>query len=136
MPEIEYAYAAARDLVLVGGSDPPPRCPDLLTGGALGIEQLVIGHDEMRAVAYIEPSRHVHAVGDQLLDLVEQRIRIEHDTVADRAAHARVKDAAWNLMQHERATADRNRMSGIRTPLVSDHPVGALGDDVDELAFA
>jgi hypothetical protein len=136
VPQIEHADAAPGDLVLVRGTDAPPGGADLLARGALAVEQLVIRHHQMGAVAHIEPSRHVHAVGDQLLDLVEKRIGVEHDSVTNGAPHPRVKDAAWDLMEHERATADRHGVPGIRAALVSHDPIGALRDHVDELPFA
>jgi hypothetical protein len=56
----------------------------------------------MRAIAHVETTFDVDAVGDELVDLREQSVGIEHDTVADRAAHAFMQNAAWDLMKDER----------------------------------
>jgi hypothetical protein len=41
----------------------------------------------MRALTHVEPPLDVHAGLHETIDLVEQRIRVEDDAVADRAAH-------------------------------------------------
>jgi hypothetical protein len=64
---------------------------------------------------------------------VEERVGIEHHAVADRAPHARVEDAARDLVEHERDVADVHRVPGVGAALVAHHPVGALGEHVDEL---
>ncbi len=87
----------------------------------------------MRPLAHVEPSLHVHAVAHELLDLLEELVGIEHDAVADGAAHAGMQDAARDLVEHELPPADRDGVPGVRPALVAHHPVGALGDDVDEL---
>ena len=90
----------------------------------------------MRAVAHVEPALHVDAIGDQLVDLGEQRLGIEHDAVSDRAAHSRMQNAARDLVEHEGFLADLNGVAGVRAALVAHHPVGALGENVDELSLA
>ena len=89
----------------------------------------------MRAIADVETTFDVDAVRDELVDLGEQRLGIEHDAVADRAPHARVQNAARNLVQDERVFAEIDGVAGVRAALIADHPVGALGEDVDELAL-
>ena len=89
----------------------------------------------MRTVADVEAPLDVDAVAHQLVDLGEQRLGIEHDAVADRAAHARVQDAARNLVEHRRAVADVHGMAGVGAALVAHHPVGALRHHVNELAL-
>ncbi len=102
---------------------------------ALGVDELVVRQHEMRAVAHVESPFDVDAVGDELVDLGEQRLGIEHDAVADRAAHALVQDAARDLVEDERQVAQVDRVPGVRAALVADHPVGALGEDVDEFSL-
>jgi predicted flap endonuclease-1-like 5' DNA nuclease len=46
-----------------------------------------------------------------------------------------VQDAAGYLVQDERSIADLHRVAGVGPALIPHHPVGALGDDVDELAL-
>ena len=135
MAQVEHAHAAARDLVLVRRTNPAARRPDRLAGCALLVQQLVVGEHQVRAIADVEAPLDVHAVAHELVDLGEQRLGVEHDAVADRAPHARVQDAARNLVEHGRAVADVHGVAGVRAALVAHHPVGALGQDVDELAL-
>ena len=114
---------------------PRPVVPIDLRVRALAVDQLVVRQHEVRAVAHVQAAFDVDAVGDELVDLGEQRLGIEHDAVADRAAHARMQDAARNLVQDERVLAQIDGVPGVRAALVAHHPVGALGEHVDELAL-
>ena len=51
----------------------------------------------MRTIAHVQPALDVDAVRNETVDLGEQRIGVEHDTVADRAPHAFVQNALLNL---------------------------------------
>src|SRR5687768_4129885 len=99
--QIQNANAPTSVLILVCRADSPAGCPDLLAGRALGIDELVIRKHEVRAIAHIETPLDVDPVRDQLVDLREQSLDVEHHTIADRAAHAGMQYAARNLMQHE-----------------------------------
>ena len=57
-------------------------------------------------------------------------------TVSDRATHAWVQDPARNLMEHERLVADVYSVACVGATLIPDYPVGALGEDIHELALA
>ena len=89
----------------------------------------------MRALAHVQPALDVDARLDESVDLVEQRVGIEHDAVADRAAHAGMQDPARDLMQHEGAVAEVDGVPGVRASLIAHHPVGPLGEHVHELPF-
>jgi hypothetical protein len=102
---------------------------------ALSVDELVIRKNEMRAVADIESAFDVDSVGDELVDLGEQCVRIEHDTVADCAAHALMQNAARDLVEDERGFAEVDGVAGVRATLVADDPVSALREDVDEFAL-
>ena len=94
MAKIEDAYAAPRDLVLVSRSDPAAGRANLLARRAFAVEHLVIRHDEMRPVAHVEAARDVHPVGDQLLDLLEERVGIEYHPITDRTANPGMENPA------------------------------------------
>ena len=47
-----------------------------------------------------------------------------------------MEDPARDLVKHERLFADVDGVAGVRAALVAHDPVGALGEDIDELAFA
>ena len=81
---------------------PRPVVPIALLARALAVDELVIRQHEMRAVAHVEAPLDVDAVAHELVDLGEQRLGIEHDAVADRAAHAGMQNAARDLVEHER----------------------------------
>ena len=117
------------------GPIPRPVVPIALRVHALGVEQLVVRQHEMRAVAHVESPFDVDPVRDELVDLGEQLLRVEHDAVSDRAAHALVEDSARDLVEHERQVAQIDRVSGVRAALIADHPVGALGQHVDQLSL-
>jgi hypothetical protein len=44
--------------------------------------------------------------------------------------------SAWDLVQHERVVPDVNGVSGVRSSLIANHPIGPLGQNVDELSLA
>src|SRR5438105_14436412 len=135
MSEIEYAHAATGNLVLVSRPNTSPRRPNGLARLTLCVHELVIRKHEMRAIADVQPPFDIDAIADETVDLGEERIGVEHHTVTDRAAHAGVKDAARNLVEHEGRVAGVNGMPGVGTALVADHPVRALGEDVDQLSL-
>ncbi len=136
VPEVEHADAAAGNLVLIRRADASPRCPDFPAGRARGVEQFVVGHDEMRAVADVEAALNIHAIGDQLVDLGEQRFGIEHNTIPNRAANAGMQNPARDLVKHERFFANLHRVTRVGPALVAHDPIGALREDVDELPFS
>jgi hypothetical protein len=55
----------------------------------------------VNAIAHIEPALHVNPVRDQLIDLREQRLGVENDSVSNCASNTGMKDAARNLMEDE-----------------------------------
>ena len=90
--QVADAHAAPRDLVLVGRADAARRRPDLALAAARLAQQIelaVIRQDQVRLVADEQPVADVDAGRGQLVDLGEQRLRIDHDAVADDAGDAR-----------------------------------------------
>ncbi len=72
----------------------------------------------------------------QLFDLLEQRLRIDDDAVADDAHHAVVQDAGRDQVQHELLAADVDGVAGVVAALVARHPLEARRHQVDDLALA
>ena len=134
--QVENANAAAAVLVLVGRADSATSRSDLLAGRALAVYELVIRQHEVRAIADVQPALDVDPVRDQLVDLREQRLDVEHHSVADRAPHAGVQNSARDLVEHERLVADVHGVAGVGAALVANDPVRALGEDINELALA
>ena len=133
MVEVEHAHAAPADLVLVRRPDAAPRRADRLARCARAVHCLVIRQHEVRALAHVQPALDVHPRLHETVDLVEQRVRIEHDAVADRAAHAWMKNPARDLVQHEGAVAEVDGVARVRTSLIPHDPVGTLGEHVHQL---
>src|SRR5262245_11729346 len=98
MAQIEHTHSTPGNLVLVAWADAAPRGAYRGARRALAVDELVVREHEVGAVADVQAALDVHAVFHQAVDLGEKRVRIEHDAVADRAAHAGMEDAARDLM--------------------------------------
>ena len=137
--EVADADAAAADLVLVGRADAARRRADLLlaaAGLAQQVEVAVIRQDQVRLVADRQAVAHLDAVLRQRLDLLEQRLRIDDDAVADHAADAVVQDAGRQQVQDELRAADQHRVAGVVAALVPGDDREVRGEQVDDLALA
>jgi hypothetical protein len=139
--EVGEADRTAPDLVLVGRPDAPARRADLRAGRrpalAQQVEVAMQGEDERRIVGDPEVfGRYGDALPRQLLDLGYQRMRVQHDAVADDRELARADDAGGQQAQLEGGAADDQRVAGIVAALEAHHHVGALRQPVDDLALA
>ena len=72
----------------------------------------------------------------QHADFVEQGGGIDDDTVADDALAAGAQDAAGNKVEDEFFAVDDDGMAGVMAAGVAGHDMVALGEDVDDFAFA
>ena len=72
----------------------------------------------------------------QLVDLREQRLRIDDDAVADDADDAVVQDAGRDQVQDELLAADVDRVAGVVAALIARHDREARRQQVDDLALA
>ena len=72
----------------------------------------------------------------QPVDLVEQRLRIDHDAVADDRQLAAAHHARGQQRQLVGHAVDDQRVAGIVAALEAHHDVGLLGQPVDDLALA
>ena len=136
MPEVGDPDAAAAVLVLVRRADAPPGGAELLALLAGGVEQLVIGQDQMGAVGDEDPALGVDAPLGELVQLAEEGLGIEHDAVAHDAGDPRVEDAGRDLPEDELGLADDDGVPGVGAALVAHDQVGPLGEHVDQLALA
>src|SRR5213076_2926138 len=71
----------------------------------------------------------------QGVELGKERLRIEHDAVADQA-YRTLNDPRGNLVQHELPGAGVDRVACVRAALIAHDEIGALGEHVDDLPFA
>ena len=78
----------------------------------------------------------VDAAGDQPVELLDQHLGVDHAAVPEQAQRARVEDAARDEPELVRLVADHERVAGVVPALVAGDHVGALGEEVDDLALA
>ncbi len=88
------------------------------------------------ALAEITQRVGVDAAPPQLLELVGQHLGVDHDPVADHARLAGVKDPRGDQVELPRLAVADDRVAGVVAALKSDDRVGALGQEVRDLALA
>ena len=76
------------------------------------------------------------AVLRQLVDFGEERLRIDHDAVADDAGDARMQDARRDEPQDELRAVDVDGMPGVVPALVAGDDVETRRQQIDDLALA
>ena len=69
-------------------------------------------------------------------DLLEQRVRIDHHAVAQHARLAGMADTGGHEVGDELLAVDHERVAGIRSAAVAHDDIGALGEQIDDLALA
>ena len=100
-----------RRAILSSYAGPMPRdvVPIFLLAAARLAQQVelaVIRQDQVRLVADEQPVADLDAVLRQLVDLREERLRIDDDAVADDADDAGMQDAGRDQVQDELRAAD------------------------------
>ena len=123
-----YAGPIPREVV------PIFRLPRLASGEH--VELAVVRQDEVRAVADHQAALDEDAELLELLDLGEQRRRIDHHPVAEHADRVRVEDARGNQPQHELRARDEDRVPRVVAALVPGHGREMWSEQIDELALA
>jgi hypothetical protein len=137
--QIADADAAASHLVLVGRTDPARRRADAPLAAprfAEEIEVAVIRQDEVRLVADDEAIADADAGLRDLVDLGEQRLRIDDDAVADDAGDAVMQDAGRQQPQNELPAVGVDRVSGVVAALIARDDREVRRQQVDDLALA
>ena len=69
------------------------------------------------------------------VDLVQQHLRIDYNTVADKADLLRVEDASGHKVQGELALVVDDGVPGVVSRRVASNDVGILGEEVDHAAL-
>ena len=72
----------------------------------------------------------------QIVDLAEQRHRIDHRAVADHASLARMQRARGHQAQDVFLAVDDDRVRRIVAALEADDDIGVAGKQIDNLALA
>ena len=137
--EIADTDAAPGDRVLVGRPDAARGRPDLALAAARLAQQVqltVIRQDEVRLVADDQPIADRDPGGRELVDLREQRLRIDDDPVADDARDPVVENPGRQQPQHELPSVRIHGVPGVVPALVArdDGKVGR--EEIDNLALA
>jgi hypothetical protein len=133
-----HADPQARRLVGVAGADAAAGGADLERAEprlAGVVEQQVVGHDQV-AVGRHPQAAGVDARGAQRDQLVDQDLRVDDDAVADDAALAGVEDPRRHEVELPLAIAAHDRVAGVVAALEAHDRVGALGEQVGDLALA
>ena len=124
-------------------ADPEPGClvgvarPDAAAGGAdlelaeLDLARLVqehvIRHDQVRVCGDPQAAR-VDVASAQLIQLIGQHFRVDHDAVANHAELPGVQDPRRHQVELPRLTVADDRVSGVVAALEADDNVAALGE--------
>ena len=72
----------------------------------------------------------------QVVELVGQHLRVDHDAVADRAQLARIEDPGRDQVELPLHAVADDRVPGVVAALEADHEVRVLGEQVGDLALA
>ncbi len=80
--------------------------------------------------------RHCNALLLERVDFLEQRVRIDHHTIADHRELALAHHAGRQQRQFVGLAVDHQRVAGVMATLEAHDDVGLLGEPVDDLAFA
>src|SRR5439155_8421780 len=127
--------APAAVFVLIGRPDAAAGGADLFSSLPRPIEQLVEREGQVRAVRHVELVLGPDAALTEGIELGEERLRIEHDTVADQAYGA-LDDSRGNLVQYELPGGRVDGVARVGAALVAHHEIGALGEHVDNFPLA
>ncbi len=137
--QIHQPDGAAADLVFVGRTDAALRGAD--GGGLVGIfadgVELAMQRQDQRYV--FGDAQIFRTDGDalrrELCDLIEERLRIEHDAVADHRELRGPQHARRQQRQLVGFAVDDERVAGIVAALKAHDDVGLLRQPVDDLAL-
>ena len=116
--------------------DVVPMLPLAAPRFAQQIELAVIRQDEMRLVADDQAIADVDPGVRELVDLGEERLRIDDHAVADDAGDALVQDAGRQQAQHELPPAGVDGVTGVVASLVAGDDREIRRQQIDDLALA
>ena len=137
--QIDDAEAVAGHLVFIGGADAAAGGADLLAAGrAFGseLDHAVVFENDLRTVRDEELLIDVDAEVAQLPNFAQEGQRVEYNAVADDSLAGWPQNAAGDELENELLAADDDGVSGVVSASVAGHDGKALGEHVDDLAFA
>ena len=137
--QVAHADAAPADLVLVGRADAARRRANLALATPRfrqDVQLAVVGQDDVRLLADQQTPVHGDAHPRQLVDLLEERLRVDDNAVADDAGDAGMQDAGRNEMEDELGALHIDRVAGVVAALVARDGRKVGRQHVDDLPFA
>jgi len=90
----------------------------------------------MWALALIRSPGGVHAAGLEHADLLEQRLEVDHDAVADHRGDPRGQDPGGKELELELLPVDDHGVAGVVAAVGLDHVVHAATEQVGGLPLA
>jgi hypothetical protein len=135
--QIGDAYPIARCLVHVARTDPLQRRADFVVPFALffqAVENDMIRHDQMGAVADAQVVR-AEPVFMNILDLVDQRLRVDDHAVSQDADFIGIKNAGRYQMQLVFLVIDQYGVSCVVSTLIPGYHFGVLRQKIGDFAF-
>jgi hypothetical protein len=138
--EVHEPDGTAADLVLVGRADAALGGANLRAGAAAFAQCIELAVDGENQRGVFSDAQVLAADRDallaQTLHLAGERMRIEHDAVADDGELARTHDAGGQERELVDLVADHEGMAGIVTALEPHDHVRLFGQPIDDLALA
>ena len=128
----------ARGLVGVAGADAAAGRADLQAAEfrlSREVQEHVVGHDQVR-VGGDAQAADVHAPRAQVVELVDEHLRVDHDAVADHAELARVEDPRGDQVELPLFLAADDRVAGVVAALEAHDGVAVLGQEIGDLPLA
>ena len=98
------------------------------------VEQQVVRHDQV-GVGRDPQTAGVHAPGTQVVQLLDQHLRVDHHAVTDHAELAWVEDPGGDQVELPVSPPSHDRVPGVVAALEADDGVGLLGEQVGDLAL-
>jgi hypothetical protein len=90
----------------------------------------------MSAFADDDAARYINPIAFETVDLVQQDVRIDHDSVADKIHGLRPEYSTRHKVNAELALVVNHCMSGIVAAGKTGHDVHISGKDIDDLPLA
>ena len=90
----------------------------------------------MRRAGQVETPRDLYAAPLEGRDLIDEMIEVDHDPVADDAAHLWPKNSGWDQVEDEDLAGQIDRVPCIRPARVAGDPVHPLGEEIDDLPLS
>ena len=136
---VNDAQAVAVNLVFIGGADAAAGGSDLGAAGRSLCRELnhaVVGEDNLRAVGQEKLAVDGQAHALEHADFAEQGRGVDDDAITDDALAAGAENAARDEVQDKFSAVDDDGVAGVVAASVAGDDLVALGQDIDDLAFA